>query len=81
MNRTKFLSVGIRDLISGAFLAAIASIGTYALSVVNIMQETGTFEFSWEGLQKAGIIALGVFCSYIIKNLLSNKEGTPLKKD
>ena len=80
MKRTKFLSVGIRDIISGAFLAALASIGAYALNVFNIMQETGTFDFSWDALGKAGIVALGVFLSYIVKNLLSNEEGTPLKK-
>jgi len=81
IERSNFLAIpNARDIISGAFLAFISSIVLYATDVLTIMQDTGSFDFSWQSLIDAALKGLGVAGLYLIKNLFSNKEGIPLKK-
>jgi len=82
IERSNFLAIpNARDIISGAFLAGLGTLVIYATSVLTIMRDTGVFEFNWGDLRDAGLKALGVMGLYLLKNLLSNKEGIPLKKD
>lgn len=79
-NRSEFLKLKQSDfwkgLIVAGFSSAVSTIGAAASMIVDFSA------FEWSTLLKAfGIGAVIGFSGYISKNLFSNSEGKPFKKE
>jgi hypothetical protein len=67
-----------KGMIVAGFSTAVSTIGTWATIII----ESQSFEWSWITLAKAaGVGFIGGFSGYISKNLFSNSDGEPFKKE
>jgi hypothetical protein len=73
---SNFGTINWADILKGFLLAAITAVITGIYQAI----QTGGLP-SMADLQTIGIVALGAGLSYLIKNLLTNSDGTPLKKE
>ena len=73
---SNFGKLNLFDLGKGLIVAVIGAVLTAVLAIV----QSGTLP-TLADLQKIGIVALTVGISYLLKNLFTNGDGQPLKKD
>jgi hypothetical protein len=76
--RSEFLAINWRDFFKGLILAVITAV----ITTVYELLQTGTL-FQSESLKQIGLVALGAFLAYIIKNFFDNSKGeflTPERK-
>lgn len=71
---SKLFKLNKFDFLKGAILAAFTSILTYIYTLL----ESGSMVFDWKLILKIGLLS---FVGYLVKNVLTNNEGKPLKKD
>ena len=74
--RSLFLSLNLRDFFKGLVLAVITAVITWAHEALQsgILFEQGS-------LKTIGMVALGAFLAYIIKNFFSNSKGEILTRE
>jgi len=70
---SNFLKINVADIIKGFIVAGFAAIGTALMPLL----ESGVLP-TLAQLQSAGIIGLTAGIAYLLKNLLTNSDGTPL---
>lgn len=76
MDISKYLTVGMRDFIKGAVMAAL----TASLTMLyQILQAGGTPTL--DQLKASALVGVGAAIAYIIKNFFTNNKGQMLTKD
>lgn len=74
---SSFLKLNWLDLLKGLLVAVIGAIITGVYQAI----ETGTFAWTWAFFQPVLLGGLGAGLAYLIKNLFTNSEGEPFKKE
>jgi hypothetical protein len=78
MKNSDFLSLNWKDLLKGSFLAALTVIS--GAVVVSLTATPPHFLTGAEWLETAKYGG-AAFVAYLLKNVFSNSDGTPLKKE
>jgi hypothetical protein len=73
----EFLSIGTKDVIKGAIMAAIAVVLTALITSI----DAGHFPSSFEDIKPMLVSAVGAFVTYLLKNLFTNSDGKFLKRE
>ena len=76
MKTSEFMKLKSADFWKGLLLAVITAAITAAYTAITTT--TDLAQFDW---QPVGIASIGAFAAYILKNLFTNSEGTPLKPE
>jgi hypothetical protein len=71
---SKFLSLNSKDFIKGLFIAVLTSVITMLYTSI----EAGELTFN---LKAIGMTAISSALAYITKNLITNSDGSLLKKE
>ncbi|MDD3988462.1 MAG: hypothetical protein PHC93_05930 [Candidatus Omnitrophica bacterium] len=77
MERTKFLNLGWNDVIKGAIMAFLSALAIGCYQAI----ELGTLEFTWTFFKPIVLTSFGAALAYLIKNIFTNSEGKPFKKE
>jgi hypothetical protein len=74
MTNSNFLGLNLADILKGLIMAIL----TPSLVIVQQSLSAGTLTFNWQAI---GMAAVAGGVAYLLKNLLSNSEGTPMTKE
>jgi len=77
MERTKFLNLGWNDIIKGVIMAFLSAL------VIGLYQaiELETIQFTWIFFKPIVLTSFGAAIAYLIKNIFTNSNGEPFKKE
>jgi len=77
MKSKEFLSLGLKDIIKGSLMAAIAVILTGLMTSLT----AGHLPANWDEFKPIVLSGLGAFITYLLKNYFTNSDDKFLKKE